>query len=376
MVKSKFENVKISGISMVVPDYVKSIDDDLEYFDNNPQKLARTKKIVGFGTRYVAPENCTTVDLCEAAARKLIDDMKIDVNELDAVVFVLQKPDYSEPGSACVVHGRLGLPKTCAAMDINHGCTGYVYGLWTVSSMIQSGACRKVLMLAGDKPTSMSRTNRITEPVFGDAGSATLIEYSEKGTPSYFDMGADGTGYEAIIIPSSGERLPVDKDILDLTVVDEKGTPWKLNRTYMNGMEVFNFTINEVPANMQRVMAYADVTADSLDFAVLHQANKQIVETVASKAGFPAEKYSAETFSTYGNQSTASIPGVICHLLKDKVSNGKQRLMLSAFGIGLAWGAAIVELDHIYCSGIVARKFDHLRTREEEITYWINKIKG
>ena len=152
MTQSRFQRVKISGLSVVVPDYPRRIDDDLdEYFDGNPSKLARAKKQVGFGTRYVAPEGCTTVDLCEAAARRLLEDMKIDVKDLDAVIVVIQSPDYLEPASACVIHQRLNLPKTCAVMDINHGCPGYVYGLWVASALVAGGACRKLLLLAGDR---------------------------------------------------------------------------------------------------------------------------------------------------------------------------------------------------------------------------------
>lgn len=376
MTTSHFQHAKITGISAVVPDYKKSIDDEIEYFQQDRKKLERAKKMVGFGTRYVAPKGCTTVDLCQSAALLLLQGMNINVQDIDALVFMIQKPDFSHPGSSSLVHKFLGLPTTCAAFDVNQGCAGYVYGLWLSSSLIESKACKKILLLAGDNPSTTTGTNRITEPVFGDAGTATLIEYTQEECSSYFSLGADGKGYDSLLVPSSGERLPVDRDILDLSIDDGKGNLWKLNQCFMNGMDIFHFTLSIVPENIKEVLQLASLTQESIDFLVLHQANKQIVETVGMKSGFSSKQYSSETFSTYGNQSTASVPSCICHLLKDKVSQGKQKLLLSGFGIGLSWGSCIVDLNHIYCSGIVLQKFDSIRSREEEIQHWINKILG
>ncbi len=376
MTTSLFKHAKISGISTVVPDYRKSIDDELEYFQMDRKKLERTKKMVGFGTRYVVPKGCTTVDLCQAAASLLMKEMSISPEDLDALVFIIQKPDFSHPGSASIIHKFLNLPVSCIAFDVNQGCAGYVYGLWMASSFLESRSCKKILLLAGDNPSTTTGSNRMTEPVFGDAGTATLLEYTEEEIPSYFSLGADGKGYDSLIVPSSGERLPVDKDILDLIVDDGKGNVWKLNQCFMNGMEIFQFTLSVIPDNIKHVLSLSPFQEKDIDFLLLHQANKQIVDSVGAKSGFPHHKYSSETFSTYGNQSTASLPASICHLLKDKVASTKQRLLLSGFGIGLSWGSCILEFNHIYCSGIMLKKFDNIRSREEEIQQWIRKIRG
>ena len=376
MARSAFKHTKITGISVVVPDEIVSIDDELEYFNNNSKMLAKAKMIVGYGTRHIAPENCTPTDLCEAAARKLISDMGIDINGIDAIVAVISKPDFTRPGAACVLHGRLNLPESCAAFDVNHGCAGYNYGLWLVSSLIDGGACKKVLMVAGDKDSSRSDTNRIVRHLFGDAGSATLLEYSAQDIPSFYNAYADGKGYHTLITPAGGHRIKIGKDVLDLVITDQNDVNWKLTQNFMDGMAVFNFTMTEVPPSIADIMDYAGYSFDDIDFFALHQANKQIVSTIASKLNIPSDKYSAATFTKYGNKSTASLPGVISHLLKDKVTNGKQRLLLSGFGIGLTWSAAVVELDHIYCSGMVVQNFDHIRSREEEIKFWTDRIAG
>lgn len=372
MAKSTFRHAKITGLSVVVPDIEKSIDDEAEFFDGSLKMLERAKKVLGYGTRRRVPEGTTAADLCEAAARKLIDDMGIDVDTIDALVMVSQQPDHSMPGSGCVVHGKLGLPTHCAAFDINHGCAGYAYGLWLASSMIESGACKRILLLAGD--INVQEIDNRVKAMFGDAGSATLIEYSEKEVPSYFSACADGKSYDAIVIPAGNTtRLQITKEIMDITVTDTSGIDWKLYNCFLNGMEVFNFSIKVIPPHLTDLMDYAGITADDVDFCVLHQANKQIVSSVAMQAKIPKDKYSSETFSKYGNQSIASLPGQITHLLSEQVSTGRRRLLLSGFGVGLAWCSAIVYFDNIYCSGVVTRKFEPLSQREL-VGYWIDKI--
>jgi 3-oxoacyl-[acyl-carrier-protein] synthase-3 len=366
--------MKITGISVVVPDNVILIEDEMEFFDNNPKLLSRNKKILGLGSRYVIPYDCnaTATDLCEAAAKKLIEDMKVDVNEIDAIVAVFQAPDYSKPGSGCVLHGKLNLPDSCAAFDVNHGCAGYTYGLWIAGSMIESGACKKVLLLAGDKPGGkrFSKDNIL----FGDAGSATMLEYSEDVTPSYFGVYADGKGYDNIITPFGGARVAIDEEISHAMVTDKNGNKHKLMRHYMNGLEVFKFTVSKVPPSIKETMDYAVAKFDDIDFFALHQANKQIVDSVVTAADIPVEKCSSATFTKFGNQSTTTVPAVIAHLLSEKVANSKQRLFLSGFGIGLAWCNAIVELDHIYCPGISYQNFDYVRSKDEEVSFWTRKI--
>jgi len=382
MAKSHFSKVKISGLSVVVPDYMYSADDALdEFFEGNPAKLARAKKQVGLGTRFVAPEGCTTTDVCEAAARELIEGMDLDLAEIDALVFVVQYPDHINPGSGCVMHRRLNLPQTCAVVDINHGCPGYVYGLWLASSMVESGACRKVLLLAGDlyphqfpAMKSPKKSHSASKLMFGDGGSATLVEYAPEGSESHFVMGADGQGLEALVVPAGGARLPIDHDVLDLFFNDRQGQPYNLTLNYMNAMDVYNFSVTIPPANIAELLAYSGARLEDVDFVAIHQANKQIVDSVAAKAGLKPEQYSTSTFSTYGNQSTTSVPSGIAHVLAEKVSSGGQNVMLCGFGVGLAWGSALIKLDRIYCPGVVRKKFENIRTREEEIAYWIKQL--
>lgn len=375
MVSSKFNNVKILGIKTVVPEKYIDIDDEIQYFENNPKKLARTKKMVGFGRRHVLDDGCTVVDLCEQAAIELIDELKIDKEKIEAVVMVNQSPDYLHPASSAIIHGKLGLNKNCATLDLGLGCSGYVYGLWMVHSLISSGAVKNVLLLAGDSPSQHSdRRNRLVNQIFGDAGSATYLEYTDEENTAYFDLGTDGTGWDRIIAPASAKRLQLKSDICDMEITDSNGNVWKLNDTIIHGQDVFNFTLEEAPQNIKNIMQYAQKTYDDIDYFAIHQANKQIVESVAMKADIPENKFSAETFSKFGNNSTTSVATVICDQLKDKSNN---EILLSAFGVGLSWGAAIIKVKNLYNGGISYFKTpNNMPTREEQIEYWIKQFKG
>lgn len=373
MAKSRFSKMKISGFSVVVPDNPRHIDEDLALFDNDQSKLERAKRVIGFGTRYMGEEGCTGSDYCIAAARRLIDALKVDINEIDILICAIQKGDYIQPGPSSIIHQALNLPKSCAVFDINHGCTGFIYGLWMAGGLLEGGTCKKILLLAGEH-YSYAPDQR-DSMLFCDAGSATLLEYDPQAKPSYFNIQADGSGLDSLVIPAGGARLPIDHEILDLTVTNKIGETLNLLEAYMDGLEVFKFTIREVPPNVKELLEFAGMTLEEIDFMASHQANKQIVDQVSVRIGLKPEQYSTETFSTYGNQGPASIPGVMSHLLRDKIKNGRQRIIMSGFGIGTAWGSAVFDLENVYCEEIAREKIKPRRSREEEIAHWLEKLK-
>lgn len=374
MPDSVFRHAVMKGIVTVVPGPVVCIDDEAAYFDGNPKKLARAKKIVGFGTRHVVPDGVTVVDLCEEAAEQLISEMNIDRSRIEALILVTQSPDHMMPASANILHGRLNLPKTCAALDIGLGCSGYVYGLWLAHSLIESRAASNVLLLAGDTPSRHSdRRNRLVNPVFGDAASATYLEYAAPETPAYFSLGADGKGWDKIVVPAGGARLPVREDICGREITDDGGNVWHFSDVILKGIDVFNFTLEAAPKNIRDVLNLAGTDVERTDYFVLHQANRQIVENVASLAGIPPEKTSAETFSKYANNSTTSVATVICDQLKDRPCG---QVLLSAFGVGLSWGAAVLRFDTLYNGGVRISRKNDMPAREELISRWEKYFKG
>ena len=225
MSRTRFEHVKISGITCVVPEDFIRIDDELAFFNNDVKLLERNKKILGLGKRHVADERTTNSDLCEAAARELLSALNVDKDSIDALIVVSTSHDYHYPASACVIQGRLALSENCTCFDISGlACSAYVHGLLTAHSLISGGGAKKCLVLAGDITSRHSdRRNRNSNMLFGDAGTATLLEYTDELRPSFFITGTRGTCWNKLIAPAGGYSLPMFSDIAGLIKCGECG---------------------------------------------------------------------------------------------------------------------------------------------------------
>ncbi len=380
-----FKNVKISGLSVVVPRKEINIYDEAQYYDNSIKKIDRLRKMVGFYKRRVADRETTASDLAINAVNNLLLETNICTKEIDALINVVQEPDYKNPATAYFIHNKLGLPNNCIATDINQGCAGWVFGLFMASQMIESGSAQKVLLLNADTPSINKKIeDRNLAPIFGDAGVATLIEYSEQDIHSYFNIETRSEGFEAIIPPLSGERFRInysdDKDIELINkirnnkITTAAGNEVTLFDAYMDGMAVFDFTMSVVPENIKQLLKYANLTPDDIPALCLHQANKQIVQTVGNAAGFNEEKTPYCAFENYGNNTMCSIPTTISML--DKETN-KRNLCCSGFGNGLVCASCIINLENTYIGPIRDfQKPEYIKTKEEYIEYWTKKIKG
>ncbi|MDL2291244.1 ketoacyl-ACP synthase III, partial [Desulfovibrio sp. OttesenSCG-928-F20] len=336
--------------------------------------------------RRIAPDGVTASDLCIQAAERLFGERTIDPETIDAVIFVTQSADYPVPASAFLQQKALGISQDCAVFDVNLGCSGYVYGLWLASCMIESRARKRILLLAGDAGFRLDPANRIVAPIFGDAGTASLLEFKEDASPLSFSLGSDGNGYEAIIRPGGGARIPhlpetATEDGYLKKITDTGGNPWMVGgfgNTWMDGMAVFDFTMSVVPEHIRQHMAHKDLESAQLDYLILHQANKQVVENVAAATGFIAEQTPWETLSKFGNQACASVPCVICDQLKPACdANERLHLLLCGYGIGLSWGSCIGDFTGLHCCGIHGYTPPaHIPTQEERIAYWHKKFAG
>jgi 3-oxoacyl-[acyl-carrier-protein] synthase-3 len=382
MAQSCFSQAAIRGISAVVPPQEIRLEDELEYFDGDIKKAQRMTKIAGLDRRRVAEPGILPSDLCRQAAEGLFAGLELNPAAVDAVIFVSQCPDYAMPATACILQDALGLPKSCAAFDVNQGCTGYVYGLWLASSLVESGACSRVLLLEGDGLTRLyDNDNRVVAPVFGDCGTATLVERSPKARPSWFVLGTDGSGAEVLMVPAGRGRLPLPPTQEEYApycerLYDPQGTPWRLNRTWMDGGAVFEFTLTVVPEHIRELLHYAGKTQEDIDYLVPHQANRQIMRAVAERAGFPLEKTLMEAFSKYGNLAGASIPSALCDELPEK-GGDKRTLLLSGFGVGFSWASAVITTENLWLSGVrdYVKPAGHPRP-EDILAHWRKKITG
>lgn len=338
----KFTNTKIVGIAAGVPEHVEPTVSTTEKYDAKEYMETTGIKEKRFSNDF------TTSDLCQAAAEKLISDLRWDKSEIDGLIFVTQTPDYILPATSCVLHEKLGLKKTCMSLDVSLGCSGWVYGLSVALGLMEGGSLRKVLLLAGD-----ARKHAYEEPdqLFGYAGTATALEFDpEKATPIYMQLGTDGSGYDAIIRPGGGCRNQFNEHSLDLEDCEDGRKRHQL-QTRMKGMDVFAFGITTAPKSIKQLCKEYDLDFDSYDYFVFHQANRMMNETIRKKLKLPEDKV-PYSMTHFGNTSSASIPITIVTQLADK-AKGRKKFIGCAFGVGLSWGSVAFECDNLHISKLV-----------------------
>lgn len=345
-----FENVGISGISAAVPKQVINNYKHNILFDKEDIKEVVDK--IGVKERRFADEFTCSSDLCYAAAESLITDMNINRGDIDLLIFITQTPDYRMPANSILLQDRLKLPSTTIAFDINLGCSAFLYGLAVAYSMIDSGIVKNALLLDGETRSKVySQKDRKTAFLFGDAGIAALIQSGKKFNKSWFSLNSDGSRESLIKIPAGGYRNMSSVDTLTEKVVDEYGNIRSEEQGYMEGADVFNFVIREVPKDFKRLIERSQIDVASIDYFVFHQANSYINRFLARKMKLPAYKIPT-TIEKFGNTSSVSIPLTIVSELKENLKNHK-RLLLSGFGVGLSWGTALLEVEDCYIGKIV-----------------------
>jgi len=346
----EFKNTGISGLTAAVPSNTIDNYAYTQYFDTESVKEVVDK--VGIRERRFADEKTCASDLCYAAAEKLLKDMNIERSEIDLLVFVSQTPDYKMPATSIILQHRLNLPNSTIAFDINMGCSGFIYGLSVVYSYMQQKGFRKALLLDGETRSKVySAKDRNTAFLFGDAGVAALIEKDEKYGESYFSLNSDGSREHLIKIEAGGYRNPSSIETLKEKVIDEHGNIRNDEQAHMNGADVFNFLIREVPKDIKNTLLYAKSELSQIDYFVFHQANNYINNYLGKKLKLDKEKVPM-SIEKYGNTSSVSIPLTIVSELKDKIDRNTKTL-LCGFGVGLSWATAIINLNDCYIGDMV-----------------------
>jgi len=346
----KFENVGITALSGAVPRTVIDNYSYTQHFTASDVKEVVDK--IGVYERRFADENTCSSDLCFVAAEKLLTDNNIDRNDIDLLIFVSQTPDYRMPATSVLMQHRLGLPKTTVAFDLVMGCSGFIYGLTVVYALMQNGGFKKALLLDGETRSKVySPKDRRTAFMFGDAGVAALIENDVKFGKSYFSMNSDGSRGDLIRIDGGGYRHPSSIETLTEKVVDEFGNRRNDEQGYMNGGDVFNFVISEIPNDIKTLLNFSGKNMDDIDYFVFHQANKFINSYLSKKLKLNPLK-TPSTIEKYGNTSSVSVPITIVSELKDKLHEEKS-ILLSAFGVGMTWATGLINLCNCRISEIV-----------------------
>lgn len=341
-------NIKISGIAACTP---KNTESNYNYNWLTKQEQNLLVKTTGIENRKVVNDARTTSDLCFDATEKLLAELNWNKEDIGILIFVSQSRDYFLPATAIILQQRLGLNTSTIAFDISLGCSGYVYGLSVVSSLMKNTGSKKALLLAGDVSSfSLNKKDKSTYPLFGDAGTATALELTDNAEMHY-SLSSDGSGKDAIIIPDGGLRNPLNDESFIEKEID-KGI-WRSNRNLkLEGLDVFNFSITKVHPQIQALLAEHQIDIDKIDYFVFHQANKLILETIRKKLKIAPEKVPF-SLKDYGNTSSASIPLTIVTELNKEVQSNKLSMLLCGFGVGLSWGTVLLTLDNIICPKII-----------------------
>lgn len=327
---SKIPNLKINGMACAVPTKKVSINDFSQFFDEN--EMRKFKENVGVEESYCVNRNQTASDLCFVAAEKIISEKNIPRESIDGLVFITQSADYLKPATACILQTRLNLPKDCMAFDINLGCSGFVYALQIVGSMINGGGLNRVLVLMGDAHNSLYPDSDSMSVLHGDGGAAFILE---KGTSTVQTLlKTDGSGYKAILTPGLTSRIWIDESNFSMEKV----------QVTMDGVQVFEFTFREVPKIFKEFFKLTDTSINDFDYCVLHQANLSMLKHIQKKLKLPEEKMPL-SIDRYGNTSSASIPMTIVDLVEREKTPERMKIISSGFGVGLSWGIATFEID-------------------------------
>jgi 3-oxoacyl-[acyl-carrier-protein] synthase III len=345
-----FEGIGIAALSGAVPRTKINNYEYTEYFSAEDVKELVDK--VGVFERRFADEKTCSSDLCFAAAEKLIEDNGIDRSEIDLLIFISQTPDYRMPATSIVLQNRLKLPTTTMAFDVNLGCSAFIYGLSLVYGLMQGSGIRKALILDGETRSKVySPKDRRTAFLFGDAGVAALIERDDKFGKSYFSFNSDGSREDLIKINSGGYRNPSSAETVKEKVVDEYGNIRSEEQGYMNGGDVFNFVIREIPKDYKTIFDFAQTDKDNVDYFIFHQANDFINSYLAKKLKIDPTKIPS-TIARFGNTSSVSVPLTIVSELKNDLM-AEKTLFLSAFGVGMTWASSILKVNNCKISELV-----------------------
>ena len=329
---------RILGIRSHLPEKIET-NDDLNR-ENPDWDMGKVGAKTGILARHVAAEGETACDLGYQAARKLLDQQLVPVDQIDYLIFSTQTPDHFLPSNACLLHHRLGLPEQIGALDFSLGCAGYVYGLEMAKSLILGGAARHVLLVTAETYSKLIHPrDRTVRALFGDAGAATLVGASDQGPGEIgqFVVGTDGSGAQSLIVPSGAFRLARSEATRE-EFSNAHGCIRSKDNLYMDAQAVYSFSLNTVPRAVAALLEKSGLGKDDVDWYVYHQANQFMLKSLVECSGIPPEKM-VYYLEEVGNVVSSSIPlAVEAYVESGRIKPG-QRLLLVGFGVGFTWAA-------------------------------------
>jgi 3-oxoacyl-[acyl-carrier-protein] synthase-3 len=332
-------NAYIKDIAYYLPERVVTNEELVKEFPEwSVDKIADK---VGVIERHVAQPDETASDMAVQAAEAVFARGEVQKSEIDFILLCTQSPDYFLPSSACVIQNRLGLPTSCGALDFNLGCSGYEYGLALAKGLILSGVSKNVLLLTAETYNKyLHPRDKGNRTIFGDGATATVVSTSGFAEIGQFNLGTDGSGAKDLIVKAGASRQPVKCNDLSF---DEGGNPHSSDYLFMDGSEIFMFTLVKVPKMIKAVLAANDMQKEDIDLFVFHQANKYMLDHLRNKLKIEEAKFFVNIASV-GNTVSSTVPIALCNA-RD-AGKLKGNVLLAGFGVGLSWGATIIKCNN------------------------------
>ena len=329
---------RIINIEYYLPDKMLTNNQLAKQFpDWSSEKI---EKKVGVRERHIVREDETALDLALIAGNKIFKNY--DKDKIDFLLFCTQSPEYYLPSGACILQDRLGLNKNIGAFDYNLGCSGFIYGIALAKSLIISKIATNILLITSETYTKhIHPKDKGNKTIFGDAAAAIIIGKAEEEQIGEFVLGTDGSGYKNLIVPNGGLRNRYNPNAKEID--DGSGSIRTDNDLYMNGPEIFNFTIKAVPKTVSKTLEKNNISLEDIDYIIFHQSNKYMNEYLRKKIGIPKEKYYLNLLHT-GNTVSATIPIAIKDVLDNKLIKKGDKILLVGFGVGYSWGGTIITI--------------------------------
>jgi len=349
----KFHNKRISGVLSVLPDQEIAFEDEMDNYNFSHTKSLKLKMAMGYNKHRIVKEYTNVSDMCIHGINYLIEDNLLKKEDISALILVTQSPEHFMPSTSHIIHGKLELNTNVMCLDINQGCAGFIIGLIQAYMLLEQDSIKKVVLLNADVLSrKVSKRDRNSNPLVGDAACITIVEKGKEPTKINCVLNMDGKGAYALQIPAGGFKIPCSPETTEMKE-DENGNLRSLEHLVMKGDEVFNFVQTEVPPMIDELLAISGKKADDIDYWLFHQPNKFMLNKLADKMEVPREKMPSNIVENFGNSSGATIPTNISFNLGESACTQMFNVCFAGFGVGLTWAAIEQQLGNLEFNKII-----------------------
>lgn len=326
----------IKAISYYLPESILTNEDVSKEFPEWSVEKVASK--IGVSERHVVKSDETALDIAVASVNLFFEETNIAKSDIDFVLLCTQSPDYFLPTSACILQDRVGLPTSCGALDFNLGCSGYIYGLALAKGLICSGVAKNILLVTSETYTKhLHPRDKGNRTIFGDAAATSLISTDGFAEIKEFSLGTDGSGANNLIVKSGGMRHKGQSNTVNF---DESNNPISDDYLYMNGTEIFNFTLSAVPPLVGDILDKNNKLMENIDLFIFHQANKYMLDFIRKKIKIPQDKFYIH-MENVGNTVSSTLPIAIKEAFNNNLMKGN--VLITGFGVGYSYGGVILE---------------------------------